>query len=414
MSCVQLRMNIVKDTEVVINGHVYDLKKFSEMHPGGKCALNIFGGKDATIHYHMLHQHLVAKHRFLDECKIRKFDEDQNHFIVDSEQFKELKRQIKATVPYTFATAEWYIKAFIIMSLEISLEVCNILYGFTYLKSLCLGILMALIGLCVQHDANHGAISPNGWVNFAWGLTQDWIGGSSLLWKHHHVLLHHAYTNLEGLDPDTTTDIIRVHVATLKKKVHKFQQFYIWFLLPLLPIKWHFNELCDLINMHHMGFPISNMARKEAYLGIFMRFLFYIRFYVIPLYLHPSIHTLLCIFYSLAIGGFYLGVNFIISHNFVNVENVVNTERDWAFTQLLTSSSVGGRLLGFFHGGLNYQIEHHLFPRICHVHYHKMQPIIQNWAKKHNLTYKKFDTLYDNILSCYQYLKVMGQNIKND
>jgi fatty acid desaturase len=110
-----------------------------------------------------------------------------------------------------------------------------------------------------------------------------------------------------------------------------------------------------------------------------------------------------------------LGVNFIISHNFEGVLNSsANASADWAISQIESSSSVGGRTLGFFHGGLNYQIEHHLFPRISHAHYYKIKPIVQEWCKKNDIKYTYYDTLWSNIYSCYKYLELQGKkDIKN-
>jgi fatty acid desaturase (delta-4 desaturase) len=402
------------ENEVILEGYVYDLEGFAKVHPGGKQALNIFGGTDATIHYHMLHHHMLH-HTALQPYKLRKADIVDQQYTFNSVPFRDLKQQIKRVVPYPYATSEWYLKALMIFGLEVFLELHSILYGFTLLKSACVGLFMALIGLCIQHDANHGAISKKGWVNTVWGLTQDWIGGSSLLWKHHHVLLHHAYTNLDGLDPDATTDIIRVHPVCKLQSFHRWQGIYTWFLLPLLPLSWHFKEIWDLWIMNHMDHKISAMARTDANIGIILRFIFLTRFYIIPLYMYPSWHTVACIMTGLAIGGMYLGVNFIISHNFEGVRHVKSNDRhchDWYATQVETSSSVGGRFLAYFHGGLNYQIEHHLFPRICHVHYHKMQPIIQQWAKENKIRYTYFRTLSENILSCYKHLVFMGQSRK--
>jgi len=278
---------------------------------------------------------------------------------------------------------------------------------------------MALVGLAIQHDANHGGVSPKGWVNQFWGYTQDWIGGSSLLWRHHHVLMHHAETNVDGDDPDITGDLIRFHKLTNWQGRHKYQAIYTWFLLPLLPINWHFKEFFDLIKMNHLGRPISPMAKGDAQVAIVMRIFFFLRFYLVPLYLYPSWHTLACQMLCDAVGGAYLGVNFIISHNYEGVRTVLadadrskHVKRDWAFEQVETSSTVGGRALGFLHGGLNYQIEHHLFPRISHVHYHKLAPVVKEWCKEHKLRYAYYPTLGSNVASCYRYLNHMGQESK--
>ena len=416
-------MDVKKDelaySEVIIGDCVYDLKRFAKHHPGGATMLNIFGGNDATVHYHMLHGHKNIRVDALEPFKIRnKSQPFQHQYLLNSAIFQDLKQRVSKAIPNPYATSEWYIKAIVIMVCNLFLELHSIVYGFTYVKSAFLGMTMALIGLCIQHDANHGAVSRKPWVNVLWGYTQDWIGGSSLLWKHHHVLMHHAYTNTINADPDVTTSAIRVHNTIEKRNYHYFQTIYTWFLFMLLPLSWHFKEIYDMVAMKHCGSNISKMARGESNIGIFLRCLFLIRFYVIPLYLYPSLHTILCILVCLSIGGLYLGINFIISHNFegtlcsLSFDNVSDKKKDWAIEQINTSSTVGGRILGFFHGGLNYQIEHHLFPRISHVHYHIVQRIVMEWCNEHGIKYNYYNNLYENLKSCIYHLNSMGKGFE--
>lgn len=396
--------------EIILDGYVYDLTAFTKVHPGGSQALNIFPhNQDITIHYYMLHSRPSKK--LLEPYKLRKADTAvaDTTIITNSLAFEDLKRRVNKEIKYQFATVEWYIKAVVILVIAMYLEYANLIYGYTYIKSSCLGVMFALIGLCIQHDANHGAVSYRYPIlNTIFGYTQDWIGGSAILWKHHHVLLHHAYTNIRDQDPDITTDIIRLHKMTKWNRWYSFQAIYVWFLLPLLPLNWHFKEISDLLNMNHMGHAISVAAANEVRLSLILRLLFILRFYIIPIYYYPSLYTLSCLLLTLGVGGLYLGVNFIISHNFENTYVPDKDDEDWCFVQIKTSSTVGGRLLGFFHGGLNYQIEHHLFPKICHVHYHKLQPIVQQWCKDYNLPYTYFPRFIDNIRSCYKHLNMIG------
>lgn len=405
-------MTDIADHQVRLEGVVYDLREFSKVHPGGSNSLVIFGGKDATIHYYMLHPHHRIRTHILDKYKVGSVGGVRSVAVAtDVSQdnlFNELKATVAKAVPYPYATTEWWVKASVIMIAEIYVEYHNYIYGYTIAKSVLLGVLMAMIGLCIQHDANHGAVSRSETINRLWGYTQDWIGGSSLLWKHHHVLLHHAYTNVIERDPDITTDILRLHKDIKYKDCHSWQKIYIWFLFLFLPLNWHFTELRDLWRMNHMSHRISSFAAKEQKIAIVLRIAFYIRFYVLPLYRYPSLYTFLHIGVSLAVGGIYLGLNFIISHNFEGVRNNDAAITNWAISQIESSSTVGGRMLGFFHGGLNYQIEHHLFPRISHVHYYKIKPIVQEWCKKNKVKYTYYNTLWDNIYSCYKYLESQG------
>jgi fatty acid desaturase (delta-4 desaturase) len=195
---------MINDNEIIIENTVYDLRKFAKVHPGGNMALNIFGGNDVTVHYYMLHNHPYIHKKALEPYRLREASlEDINtthiEYSLNTKIYRDLKDRIKKNIKYPFATMEWYIKAIAIMAIEIYIEYDNIYRGFNIPKSILHGIIMAMIGLCIQHDANHGAVSKTPWINYAWGLTQDWIGGSSLLWKHHHVLLHHVYTNNEGI-----------------------------------------------------------------------------------------------------------------------------------------------------------------------------------------------------------------------
>lgn len=408
----------IDDTEVILGDSVYNLKDFSKVHPGGSYILNIFGGKNATIHYFMIHHnHIKLRTNILDKYKLRENKENNENncnYLINSDKFVELKKLVNIAIPNPYATYEWYIKAIIIITSIIYIEYHNIYYGFSLYKSILLGYLMALVGLCIQHDANHGAISSKPYINIIWGFTQDWIGGSSLLWKHHHVLLHHAYTNIYNKDPDITTDIVRLHKSVKWYNIYKLQQIYVWPLLSLLPFNWHFKEILDLIYMKHMNEKISSLALYEAYIGIFLRILFIIRFYIIPIYIYPNLYTILNIFTTLTIGGLYLGINFIISHNFEGVkkyDNSINNRDnkiDWIISQIETSSTFGGRIIGYFHGGLNYQIEHHLFPRISHVHYHKIKPIIEKWCKDNDIKYNYYNGIYSNIKATYNHLYKYG------
>ncbi|EKX52416.1 hypothetical protein GUITHDRAFT_161182, partial [Guillardia theta CCMP2712] len=428
----------LKGNEVVLEGYVYDLDAFSKVHPGGADALRVFGGSDATTHYYMLHPHKEIRVKALEPFRLRKAEAPVHDlccervmpdtieqkgsgsahgdlvFKLNTPAFQDLKSRVQKAIPYQFATSEWYVKACLIMILNVSMEYLIVRDGPSLLKASVLGLSMALIGLCIQHDANHGAVSKSGWVNRFWGYTQDWIGGSSLLWRHHHVLMHHADTNVNGDDPDITGDLIRFNKLTNWKGHHKWQALYTWFLLPLLPFRWHFSEIFDLINMKHLDRSISPMAQTDARIALFLRqmpFFFMLRFYALPLYFYPSFFTLFCHFVCLAVGGSYLGFNFVISHNFEGARSVLDStdrskheKRDWSFDQVETSSTVGGRVLGYLHGGLNYQIEHHLFPRISHVHYHKLAPVVRQWCLDHGLKYTYYPTVFHNVLSTYRYL----------
>ena len=84
----------------------------------------------------------------------------------------------------------------------------------------------------------------------------------------------------------------------------------------------------------------------------------------------------------------------------------------WAIHQLYTTANFSPKniLVNWYVGGLNFQIEHHIFPHISHVHYRKIASIIKSTAKEFNLPYNEFKTVRSALLSHFKFLKKMGIN----
>lgn len=142
--------------------------------------------------------------------------------------------------------------------------------------------------------------------------------------------------------------------------------------------------------------------------------IFYARWFVLPQFTCPGFATFVSILPMFISAGYYLSFFFIISHNFVGVQIIDNTKdefKNMSFLrkQVTTSSNVGGSWLCFMNGGLNYQIEHHLFPRIQHSHYPKIAPIVKDFCKSKGITYVHFPTISENISSCVKHLAYLGQ-----
>ena len=85
-------------------------------------------------------------------------------------------------------------------------------------------------------------------------------------------------------------------------------------------------------------------------------------------------------------------------------------QRDWATHQVYTTVDFahGNRLLTWYVGGLNYQVEHHLFPRICHIHYPALAPIVERVALSQGIPYRNNRRLSDALRSHYRWLRRMG------
>lgn len=402
-------MEKVKKEYCVVEDGIYDIKSFQVRHPGGPQVLALFGGKDATAHYYSYHPHL-SKKSTLEQYRVDSIPLDQS-YEHNSPFYVELKKKVYGELKKPFADWSFWIKCILLLVSTVALEWYTLLYGRQIWSSLLLGWFFALIGLNIQHDANHAALSKHYWVNRLLGYSQDWIGGSSLLWRHQHVLLHHAETNRHGRDPD--------HKGSKVVRFSWRSEYHIWFrlqylytlpLTALLSFQWVFADIGSLVYMFHKEQPISPLSTSERNLALIFRALFIIRFYVLPLYFYPSWQTIYCILLSMFMAAGYLGFFFILSHNFVGVEQLPADikKKDWAKVQIETSSNVGGKWLCILNGGLNYQIEHHLFPRICHVHYPRIAPIVEQHCKEYGVIYKHFPSVTSNLTSMLSLLYSLG------
>ncbi len=247
-----------------------------------------------------------------------------------------------------------------------------------------MGLGMAGIGLSVMHDANHGAYSTNKTVNKLMGGLIAIIGGYSNNWKIQHNVLHHSYTNVHGYDEDIESALFRFSPSTKIKSFHKYQYVYGPFAYALMTIYWFsVKDFAALVKyrdeglLKTQGLKFSSaltdvVTNKIIYVGLFL---------VLPLILidAPIGIIILGFFLMHFICGALLAFIFQCAHvledtSFFDVQNKHSLENSWAIHQIRTTANFAkrSRIFSWFIGGLNFQIEHHLFPNICHVHYRKI------------------------------------------
>jgi fatty acid desaturase (delta-4 desaturase) len=281
-----------------------------------------------------------------------------------------------------------------------------------YLTAL-IGWVYALIGLNIQHDANHGSVSRNPLVNRFLGLSQNWIGGSALSWIHQHVVQHHIHTNDVHIDPDMEgNDLVRINPYAPRRVFHLFQHVYLFILICGFGVITVFSSLVNLFK-GKMKTDMSDMVVNYRIFEFGATSLFFIRWFIIPCVQTQSLSVLWSIAPMYATAGAYLAFFFVISHNFVGVhifdKTTTNKEKEsFLYSQVASSSNVCGGWLAVINGGLNYQIEHHLFPRMSHTHYHKIAPIVREFCEKKKIPYVHFPTISENMFSCVDHLYKMG------
>lgn len=290
-----------------------------------------------------------------------------------------------------------------------------------FLLWVVMGFGMAGIGMSVMHDANHGGYSRNRVVNNIIGLTLNFLGGSSKNWKIQHNKLHHTFTNIHEMDPDVgPVPILRFSPDSNLLKIHRFQYIYAWFFYGLMSFSWatikEFKQTADfkrdgIINSsQYVNLMIEMILWKIVYYGYML---------VVPMILLPNLTFgvwLLCFFTMHFIAGFILGAIFQTAHIMPDCEYPApddsgNMENNWAIHQLQSTSNYApkSRLFSWYVGGLNYQIEHHLFPTVCHVHYRKISEIVRSKAKKYNLPYYSQKNFFKALIEHGKMLYVLGR-----
>lgn len=289
------------------------------------------------------------------------------------------------------------------------------------LLSILLGMFAAFIGFNVTHDAIHGSYSKNKSVNKALGLIFNLLGANAYLWSITHNVVHHTYTNIPGHDEDieVAPGMVRLSPEEPFKKIMKYQKYYAFLLYGLASLSWVLRKDYKKFFQKKIGeMDTSNHPKMEYFNLFFFKLVHYTVFIIIPLIVldvtwWQFLIGFLC--FHLA-QGLVLGLVFQLAHvvedtSFPMPNNDGNIEEAWAAHQMHTTANFARRshLANFLCGGLNFQIEHHLFPKICHTHYTAISPIVKQTAEEFNLPYIDNTTFYDALKSHYHMLEKFGQ-----
>ena len=290
-----------------------------------------------------------------------------------------------------------------------------------------MGFAVAGIGMSVMHDANHGAYSNKSWVNNLIGYTLNLCGGAVLNWKLQHNVLHHTYTNVTHYDDDIEDKpVLRFSPHTKSKSVHRTQFVHAFLFYSLLTLYWvvgkdfvqYFKYTKNGVNKNSPAqnriFLLKIILIKTVYLGIIIGLPVYLGGYTLGLILAGFL-------LMHAISGIVLTVIFQLAHSVEGTEHPLpddlgKLENNWAIHQMITTVnfSPDNKLLSWYVGGLNYQVEHHLFPNICHVHYPALAPIVKQTAEEFGVPYQVNPTFWQAVKSHIALLQKFGRPSANE
>jgi linoleoyl-CoA desaturase len=295
----------------------------------------------------------------------------------------------------------------------------NWLYFFLWVV---MGFGMAGLGLSVMHDANHGAYSNSKTVNSIIGKVLLLLGGNDTNWKIQHNVLHHTYTNVTDMDEDidAPTSFLRFSPHKKRTAVHRFQHVYAWFFYGLMTMLWFVSkDYRQAARYEKMGLVKSQgLSYGKHLIEIVLGKIFYgVIFIVLPFWLSPASWYVTLIGYIVMqfIAGLTLAAIFQPAHvvptsNYPLPDETGNIEEDWAVSQLFNTANFApkAKLFSWYVGGLNYQVEHHLFPNICHIHYSQISKIVEQTAKEYNLPYYSYNSFYTALREHTKMLYALG------
>lgn len=293
-------------------------------------------------------------------------------------------------------------------------------WPFAILEAIILGGLTAGIGFNVMHDGAHGSFSRKGWVNELAGISINFLGANVYMWKTKHNVAHHSFTNVDDHDDDLNAGaFLRLGPAQKRYKIHRFQHRYFLLIYSILYFYWvFFTDYKKYVTQKVAATPIKKMALSDhvSFWGFKLVHLFL--FIALPIYMVGFLPWLLgFLIFGLA-TGIIMSVVFQLAHvleetSFPLPDSLTNKlEDDWAIHQLKTTANFAtkNKVLSWLIGGLNFQIEHHLFPNISHIHYPAISEIIKQTCREYDIPYIEHPKMRYAFASHVKHLRELGRN----
>ena len=416
-----------------IRGKTYDITEFAKRHPGGSQLLMLAHGRDATILFESHHLRSEIVEKVLKTLPTVNVEENwcpDETFPkpLDSTLYKKIQKRVREEVvePKSKNSGRKARGAGGVKFDAFCVILCYFvaLYMFntnpTVLTGMFLGFSAYWSGTGLQHTANHGGLTQSGFVNAIWGWfgCDVVLGKSSIEWRYHHMVSHHSYCNDATKDQDVYTSfpLIRLDESLEWKWFHKYQAFYSVLAWPFL---YSAAQIGDFVNVvitkSSPGVEYLGLMKHEMALFYLGRALHYGLKFALPMYNFGIKACILPLVAYGTFGSFILCWFFIVSHNLDGLKPAALPKRaqnDWAEWQIRTSASWGESIWSFLTGGLNLQIEHHLFPGMAHNLYPKVVPIVREECEKAGVPYHGHPGifgLFPITVKMFKFLHKMGQ-----
>ncbi len=287
------------------------------------------------------------------------------------------------------------------------------------LECVLMGGLVAAIGFNVMHDGSHGSFSQKKWQNKIASYSMSMLGASHIMWNVKHNMIHHSFTNVDGVDDDIEIGIMMRFAPTQPHlKFHRFQHLYFGFLYSLMYVFWVFYSDYQKYFTGKIGnVPLKKFTRKEHIMFWVVKVFHLITYVIIPIAVFGFLPWLVGFLTLGFVAGFILSIVFQLAHTVEDTEFPVadiETNRlpdEFAKHQIKTTANFAtdNKLISWLVGGLNFQIEHHLFPKISHIHYPEISKIVKEVCEEYEIEYIEYPTMRRAVQAHVRFLKEMGR-----
>ena len=283
------------------------------------------------------------------------------------------------------------------------------------------GFGMAGIGMGVMHDAIHGSYSKNKKINTFLGYTFNLIGANAVVWKIQHNILHHTFTNIDHADDDLNAPFfLRFSPHAKHYWLHQFQHIYIWFFYGISTLSWiTTKDYVRLKRYRDMGFFDKKNEYKKALVSMTAwKLIYYSYALVLPMIMVPLAWWIILLAFICMhiVTGLLVSIVFQIAHimpdnEFPLPNKMGMMKEDWYGHQFATTTnfSPNSKILFWLIGGLNYQVEHHVLPDVCHVHYKNLTKIVSDTAKEFGMPYHVKKSVAHAIKDHIKMLRLLGK-----
>eukprot|EP00484_Ammonia_sp_Unknown_P014921 CAMPEP_0197080042 /NCGR_PEP_ID=MMETSP1384-20130603/213932_1 /TAXON_ID=29189 /ORGANISM="Ammonia sp." /LENGTH=463 /DNA_ID=CAMNT_0042518923 /DNA_START=32 /DNA_END=1423 /DNA_ORIENTATION=- len=434
-------------------GEAHDFSDFISRHPGGQQAICLGRGRDCTALFESYHTRLPSK-ELLSKYKVKPTGAatsnnvycNNDTFTFNEEDFYHtLKRRAvqyfeRNNYQHTKGGCNeifWWIVNVLVFVVSGYFSFCMVV-PIPFVSAVCAiiwGVSKSLMVIRSTHGASHYAFSNFPRFNrFVYWFNMCLVGDTPQQWTAKHVLAHHIDTNITPIDDDTMYPIKRVLSSYDRYWYHAYQHVYIWFLYFFVYLPWTISHNIKFIYGALFNHGKIYESVVECYYNSLLDYLESVSciivthcirllpFFCLPTWTHAIIIALIAEFSS----SVWFSLQFAVNHEVLETvdngsaghHNVTfsdkNKNRDFGAHQMITSHnySVGFWPTLHLSGGLNYQIEHHLFPSVHYKHYPELGKIVESTAKEFNLPYTKSSSFMQGVWRHCKLLYIMGNNDK--